>query len=104
MATGSPRGSNRIARTLWVPTSIASAWSAEPPAPTGVMVPERDASIGRPWDRRPVGIRAGETTRFEQRGDARSRGLDLLERQELAERDRQRHPHAALDQDAAKAR
>src|SRR6185295_6864860 len=101
MATGSPRGSNRIARTLWVPTSIASAWSAEPPAPTGVMVPERDASIGRPWDRRPVGIRAGETTRFEQGGVSRSRGLDLHQRQELAERDRQRPRHAALAQAVA---
>jgi len=70
-------------------------------------VPERGPSIWRPRHGRPVGIRAGEAPRLEERADARSRCLDLLQRQQLAERDGQRPGHSALAEriaDASEAR
>src|SRR5690349_1958888 len=109
IATSSPRGSKRMARTLWVPTSIARAWSAAPPAATAVWClsagPQTAGcgSVGRPRDRRPVRVGAGKAPGVEELGDSRSRGFDLLERQELAERDGERSQHGALPEAVADA-
>src|SRR5512143_1376445 len=97
IATRLPLESNRIARTLCVPTSIASAWSAEPPAVTGPPRPgregprlwcairERPGSVRGPGDRRPVRARAREAAGREQPGDPRPRRLDLVDEQQVDE-------------------